>query len=260
MNTCLMCRQKALSFSHKNVFCMSIKRAMLLLLIAFLSGEITTLQASSPRSQKRVQRIVEQISFGRTETEVLALLSETVDIKEDRSVNVTELFRFEYLHKILEEAASYDSDTEQWTIPSEVVKKYVVKDCAALWPQNYRMEFYFMRPYGSSEPFLLFAIRSMIKLEISSAAAVFNKYVDIGKKNRHSKEPIVVNTAYHSASGAELLTKVALWDMTTTRDYLFVPDNGYYVFPEFLYVDKLDMKLAMDAARKCKAALKKREP
>ena len=172
---------------------------------------------------------------------------------------MTELFRFEYLHEILEEAATYDPETEQWTVSSEVVKKYVVKDCAALWPQNYRMEFYFMRPYGSAEPFLLFAIRSMIKLEISSATTAFNKYVDIGKKNRHNKEPMVISTTYRSAIGVELLTKVALWDMTTTRDYLFVPDNGYYVFPEFLYVDKLDMKLAMDAARKYKATLKERE-
>ena len=236
---------------------MRIKKVILLLLAVFLSGECTVLLASSQRT--RLQRVVEQISLGRTETEVLALLSETVDIKEDRSVNVTELLRFEYIQKILEEAADYNPETQQWTGCPELVRKYVVKDCAALWPQNYRMEFYFMRPYGASGPFTLFAIRSMIKLEISDAATAFNKYMEIGIKNRNDKEPIVVNTTYHSASGVSLLTKVALWDMTTTRDYLFVPDNGYYVFPEFLYVDKLDMKIYMDSARKYKAAHKEKK-
>jgi len=241
---------------------MRIKKIILLLLVAFLSKEFTaSLVASPQRKQTRLQRVVEQVSLGRTETEVLALLSETVDIAEDRSVNITELMRFEYLHKILADAANYDPDDKQWTVYSEVVKKYVVKNCAALWPQNYRMEFFFTRPYGNTEePFTLFAIRSMIKLEISDATTAFNKFMDIGIKNRHGKEPIVVNTTYHSASGVSLLTKVAMWDLATTRDYLFVPDNGYYVFPEYLYVDKLDLKQAMEAVKKHKEVLKNRKP
>jgi hypothetical protein len=227
------------------------RRLLLFTVLVLLVG---TNDVSARKKQANLT-VFSEVSLGHTEKKVVATLSKALEIVEDMGVDMTDVCRYQYLLDMLAPGLDYDSATMRYTASREVVKKYVVKDCTPLWPERFRVEFYFMSPYGTDNPFTLFGIRATMKYEIDEVWSVFQKYAHIGTNERKGKEPLVLNTSYFNRDSSVVLTKMAIWEMTTsTRDYLFVPDNGTIIFPEFFQEHKGDLAKMVNSLQMYKAA------
>jgi hypothetical protein len=165
--------------------------------------------------------------------------------------------RYRYNRDLLKDMLRYDEATQQYFAYPAVTKMYVVEDPTPLWPRHHRIEFLLFRPYGSSEPFTLFAIHTTHKVEVSDMNTVFEQKVQSGMENRNKEKPLLLNTTYSVKGAAPVPARMALWKMATNREMLFVPDNGSIIFAEFTYVDEMDYKEWAAATSAYKALMKK---
>jgi len=186
--------------------------------------------------------------MGISENDLLALLSETVEVVAKTDVNFTDLCSYEYYRQRLKDVLRYDAATQQYFAYPVVTKMYVVENTVPLWPNRQRMVFLFYREYGSSAPFTLFAIHAVHKVEVGDMTTIFDKRLPGAVANRPSTKPLILNTTYYLKDGGKVPAKMALWELTTTREMLFVPDNGPLLFSEFTYVDEQGLKAWREAS------------
>jgi hypothetical protein len=207
-------------------------KGFLLLLLVF--AQLCAQSASKPSKQIR---ITNHISMGISENGFLALLSGTLNVREKTDVDITDICRYEHNRQLLKNAVSYNAATRQYFACPAVTKVYVVDDPSPLWPRRQQIEFLFYRAYNSAEPFALFAIHTVNKLEVGSMNTLFDARLEAAIANRRSEVPQLLNTTYYLKNGQSIPARMAIWKMPTSRDMLYVPDNGTLIFTEFFYLD-----------------------
>ncbi len=227
-----------------------------LLLFTLLFAQLCAYSASKPQ---RHIRITDHISMGISENGFLALLSGTVGITERNEANLTDICRYEYNRQLLKDFVRYNASTQQYIAYPAVTKMYVIDDPTPLWPRRQRVDFLFYRTYNTAEPFRLFAIHTVNKVEVGNMNTLFDVRLQDAAANRSNATAQLINTTYTLKSGQPVPARMAVWNMPTSRDLLFVPDNGTLIFTEFLYMDEAGFKAwqAATAAYKEVAIVKK---
>lgn len=223
------------------------------LLALLVASQLCVQAASKPAN---ALRITDHIPLGTVEKDFLALLSGTLTIQEKSEVNLTTMCRYKYNRDLLKDVLRYDELTHQYYAYPTVTKMYVVEN-PPLWPRHQRVEFIFYRSYGSDMPFTLFAIHSVHKVEVGDMNTVFERKLAAATENRHGDKPLILNTSFYLRDAEPVPARMAVWRLTTSREILFVPDNGTLLFAEFSYADELDYKAWVEASAACKAAAKK---
>lgn len=223
----------------------NVYRMRKLLLLVLVLAQLCVQAASKP---KRLVRVTDHIAMGISENDLLALLSETVEVEAKTDVDFTDLCTYEYYRQQLKDVLRYDAATQRYLASPVVTKMYAVENTAPLWPNRQRMVFIFYKEYGSSAPFALFAIHAVHKVEVGDMNSIFDKRLPGAIANRSSTKPLILNTTYYLKNGEKVPAKMALWELSTTREMLFVPDNGPLIFSEFTYVDELGLKAWREAS------------
>lgn len=224
-----------------------------LLLLTLIFAQLCAQAAT--KSQRQI-RITDHLSMGMSEKEFLALLSGTVAITEKNEIDVTDICRYEYNRQMMKDLLQYDAVTQHYHAYAAATKMYVIEDPTPIWPRRRRVEFFFYRAYNSAEPFALFAIHTVNKVEVGNMNTLFDARMQAAVANRPNETPQLINTTYHLNSGQPVPARMALWKMATSREMLFVPDNGTLIFTEFLYVDEAGFKSWKSATLAYKEAMK----
>lgn len=226
-----------------------------LLLLTLILAQLGTQAATKP---KQLILITDQITMGISESEFVALLSETVNVTAKNDADFTQLYRYEYSRQRLKDVVRYDAVTQQCLAYSAVTKMYVIEDPAPLWPRRQRVMFYFYRD-NSGQPFSLFAIHAVHKVEVGDMNSLFDKRLPGATANRAGKTPLLLNTSYYLDNGEKVPARMAVWNMDNERDILFVPDNRPLIFTELVFVDNQGFKnwIAATAAHKATINTKK---
>jgi hypothetical protein len=223
-----------------------------LLLLALIVAQLGAQAASKP---KKLVLITEQITMGISESDFVALLSETVNLTAKNEADFTQLCSYEYNRQMLKDVVRYDAATQRYLAPSALTKMYVIENPTALWPQRQRVVFYFYRE-NSGQPFTLFAIHAVHKVEVGDMNTLFEKRLPGAMANRAGKTPLILSTTYHLSSKEKVAASMAVWKMDSTREILFVPNNGPLIFTEFIFVDDLGFKNWTAATAAHKASMK----
>ncbi|MDR2937610.1 MAG: hypothetical protein LBU92_01560 [Prevotellaceae bacterium] len=203
------------------------------LTIFLLAAALLSAQAAG--KPKSLVLITDQIAMGITDSDFLDLLSETVTVTAMKDADFTRLFRYQYVRRWLRHSVRYNESTKQYLGHPDHTKMYVIENPTRLWPRRRLVAFYFYRE-DSGQPFTLFAINAVHKVDEADMNTIYKKRLPGAKANRPGKTPLELTTAFHPTNGGETTALMAVWSIDGKRDILLVPDNGPLISSEFIFV------------------------
>jgi hypothetical protein len=219
---------------------MNIKKSgIAYILLAILTFAIL-LSCGTKQKIIHVSRLSELFNFGSTEDQIFKKFPVGTNVNEQKPY-INELYSYEYMKNILQPGVIMEGQNAMLYAP--LVNKYELTRTMETLQGITSIRFGFYRANEDESTYRLFIMRSTVGIETANFNTVFEKYKEVGIKNRNGKIPKIINTTYFNSSmSAPAKAMLAVWENDSIFEALTVIDNGSFVLPEYIYYSKKELR------------------